>query len=383
MPRQSNTLAKKPSSKRKKGEKEQSLVFNCTSCAQPQLLVQGKRNILCHPKLQVGVCRECLIFSHSDLVPKDDEGYEIYCQWCCELGNLICCDHCKAPYCEECISRNIGLDYYESLSECDEWKCFACDPTSIEDMRELTKAVLNHQNYNDPTDLLLEKCSAVFSGDANINDSDREEIVKERIRLRRTNLNETLKKKKQMSKTKNDSEEYEEEKEEESPDEESGSEEEKSTRKSSRKENKTSNGNSKKLKLRKRKQISKTKSESEEEEEEEEEVEEKVSLPEEKRKSDDEESLPSISLSEESVKKEHKHSSASEDDKSTSKNKSSSKTSNGNAMKLKLKRKPLKDSASGSNSDPELLIDEGKKKSSRITKKKQKVGSPSDSSESF
>lgn len=182
--------------KKSKRDKESSLVFNCTSCAQPQLLVQGKRNILCHPQLQVGVCRECLIFAHADIVPLDDDGYEIYCRWCSELGNLVCCDECKTPFCEECISRNVGPDYYNSLMDVDEWRCFICEPAAIEGLRELTKAALDHQNYNDPSDLLLEKCSAVFNGDADINDSDREEIVKERLRLRRNNLNETLSRKK-------------------------------------------------------------------------------------------------------------------------------------------------------------------------------------------
>ena len=179
-----------------KRDKESSLVFNCSSCAQPQLLVQGKRNILCHPQLQVGVCRECLIFAHADIIPLDDEGYEIYCRWCSELGNLVCCDECKTPFCEECISRNVGPEYYDSLMDVDEWKCFICEPAAIENLRELTKAALDHQNYNEPSDLLLEKCSAIFNGDADVNDSDREEIVKERLRLRRNNLNETLSRKK-------------------------------------------------------------------------------------------------------------------------------------------------------------------------------------------
>ena len=193
MVRKANTKVRKA---RVKKDKESSLVFNCTSCAQPQLLVQGKRNILCHPQLQVGVCRECLIFAHADVIPLDEEGYEIYCRWCSELGNLVCCDECKSPFCEECISRNIGPEYYNSLLDVDEWKCFICEPAAIESLRELAKAALDHQNYNDPSDLLLEKCSAIFNGDADLNDSDREEIVKERLRLRRNNLNETFNRKK-------------------------------------------------------------------------------------------------------------------------------------------------------------------------------------------
>ncbi|KAL5261636.1 hypothetical protein ACHWQZ_G007358 [Mnemiopsis leidyi] len=193
MVRKANTKVRKA---RVKKDKESSLVFNCTSCAQPQLLVQGKRNILCHPQLQVGVCRECLIFAHADVIPLDEEGYEIYCRWCSELGNLVCCDECKSPFCEECISRNIGPEYYDSLMDIDEWKCFICEPAAIESLRELAKAALDHQNYNDPSDLLLEKCSAIFNGDADLNDSDREEIVKERLRLRRNNLNETFNRKK-------------------------------------------------------------------------------------------------------------------------------------------------------------------------------------------
>ncbi|XP_063685526.1 transcriptional regulator ATRX-like [Bolinopsis microptera] len=207
MVRKTNTKAPTKRKSKVKKEKESSLVFNCTSCAQPQLLVQGKRNILCHPQLQVGVCRECLIFAHADIIPIDEEGYEIYCRWCSELGNLVCCDECKTPFCEECISRSIGPEYYDSLMDVEEWKCFICEPTAIESLRELTKAALDHQNYNDPTDLLLEKCSAIFNGDADVNDSDREEIIKERLRLRRNNLNDTLNRKKKEKKEKESSEE--------------------------------------------------------------------------------------------------------------------------------------------------------------------------------
>ena len=207
MVRKTNTKAPTKRKAKVKKEKESSLVFNCTSCAQPQLLVQGKRNILCHPQLQVGVCRECLIFAHADIIPIDEEGYEIYCRWCSELGNLVCCDECKTPFCEECISRSIGPEYYDSLMDVEEWKCFICEPTAIDSLRELTKAALDHQNYNDPTDLLLEKCSAIFNGDADVNDSDREEIIKERLRLRRNNLNDTLNRKKKEKKEKESSEE--------------------------------------------------------------------------------------------------------------------------------------------------------------------------------
>ena len=227
MVRKANTKVSLKRKSKKTKSKEESIVFACSSCAQPQLLIQGKRNILCHPKLQVGVCRECLIFAHSDLIPVDDEGYEIFCSWCSELGNLVCCDGCKAPFCEECISRNIGVEYYESLSECDEWNCFVCNPDPIEDLRELTKAALDHQNYKDPSDLLLEKCSAVFQGDADINDSDREEIVKERLRLRRNNLNDTMKKKKKKDEAAaaaSDENDSDEDKKDESEDEKDASE---------------------------------------------------------------------------------------------------------------------------------------------------------------
>ena len=190
MVRKSNT---KKSVRKASKVSEESLVFNCTSCSEPQLLVQGKRNVLCHPYLQVGVCRECIIFAHAAPVPVDDEGYEVYCRWCCELGNLIYCDKCKAPFCEECIVRNVGAEYYDSLSENEEWSCFICDPVPIMATRKLTKDVLNHQNFSEPSTNLIENCTAVYAGHPDVTDSEMEEIIKERLRLRRNNYNETLK----------------------------------------------------------------------------------------------------------------------------------------------------------------------------------------------
>jgi len=176
---------RKVSTKRsKKSKGEDSLVIHCTACNVPQLLVQGKRNVLCHPTLHVAVCRECLMFAHCEPVPKDDEGYEVYCRWCSELGELVCCDKCNAPYCKECIVRNFSETHYEKISEQDEWSCYSCEKGPTEDIRMVTKAALNFQNFMEPSELLLERCVQKYSGEERT-DSDREGAVKDRLKSRR------------------------------------------------------------------------------------------------------------------------------------------------------------------------------------------------------
>jgi len=176
---------RKVSTKRsKKSKGEDSLVIHCTACNVPQLLVQGKRNVLCHPTLHVAVCRECLMFAHCEPVPKDDEGYEVYCRWCSELGELVCCDKCNAPYCKECIVRNFSETHYEKISEQDEWSCYSCEKGPTEDIRMVTKAALNFQNFMEPSELLLERCVQKYSGEERT-DSDREGAVKDRLKGRR------------------------------------------------------------------------------------------------------------------------------------------------------------------------------------------------------
>jgi len=263
-------MVRKVSTKRsKKSKGEDSLVIHCTACNVPQLLVQGKRNVLCHPTLHVAVCRECLMFAHCEPVPKDDEGYEVYCRWCSELGELVCCDKCNAPYCKECIVRNFSETHYEKISEQDEWSCYSCEKGPTEDIRMVTKAALNFQNFMEPSELLLERCVQKYSGEERT-DSDREGAVKDRLKSRRQAMVDS----KVDNKASEEEEEEKEEKEKEEEKEEA-SEEEAPKEKSSKKM-------SLKLKIKPKK----IEAEKEEKEEEEEDIEVKKSM---KRRSDSEE----------------------------------------------------------------------------------------------
>ena len=129
---------------RKKAPPSAQYMIDCTACDQSKLLQVGELKILCHPKINVAVryfhlfftscciiikgdwanslamipfylnklspqvCRECIEFSQADLTPLDDEGYEVYCKWCTEVGTLVFCDKCKVPFCKDCIVRNFN-----------------------------------------------------------------------------------------------------------------------------------------------------------------------------------------------------------------------------------------------------------------------------------
>ena len=172
---------------------EKSLVFACTSCSEPQLLTIGKSSILLHPQLKTGVCRECVIFARSAVVPVDNDGDEVYCRWCSDLGNMVYCDGCAAPFCDKCISRNVGTDYFDGIKEAEKWNCFICDPASIQAMRALTRDALNFQSFGSVSDLLVEKCTGSFTGINDVTFSEAEEIVTEKLRLRQENYSNSLK----------------------------------------------------------------------------------------------------------------------------------------------------------------------------------------------
>jgi hypothetical protein len=64
-----------------------------------------------------------------------EDGWEIFCRWCGNGGDLVCCDACNKSFCRKCIGRNFsGREAQRIFREADTWKCFCCDPSQVHEM---------------------------------------------------------------------------------------------------------------------------------------------------------------------------------------------------------------------------------------------------------
>jgi len=115
--------------------------IQCTACWK-QVNHHVKNSIARHPMLGVPICRECYKFyGEEEDWEKDDEGWDIYCRWCANGGDLICCDSCTNAFCKRCIQRNKGRSKIAEITSSDKWDCFSCRPSQIFDIRSLSFAI--------------------------------------------------------------------------------------------------------------------------------------------------------------------------------------------------------------------------------------------------
>ena len=104
----------------------------CSACD------SGNRQKYVHPLLGVPMCTKCYqLYNSGDFV--QDDGNDIHCRWCGEgQGQLFLCDTCEKSFCEGCIGRNFGDVELVRISDCNTvWSCFLCNPTSLNELKEL------------------------------------------------------------------------------------------------------------------------------------------------------------------------------------------------------------------------------------------------------
>ncbi|RWS19022.1 hypothetical protein B4U80_12369, partial [Leptotrombidium deliense] len=111
----------------------------CTACDK-DLKHAKDGEVKTHALLSVLVCLKCSEnYGDGDFTKYDngvdEEGDDNYCRWCADGGELlVCCDpNCHYAYCKKCIKRNLGRKIYGKISDSEDWHCFACDKTQIED----------------------------------------------------------------------------------------------------------------------------------------------------------------------------------------------------------------------------------------------------------
>ncbi|XP_018324269.1 uncharacterized protein LOC108736369 isoform X2 [Agrilus planipennis] len=118
---------------------------HCTACQEhlgTAPVNQNKRYI--HPLLKVILCKHCYDFYCSGEFEKDEDGSELYCRWCGEGGNVLCCAACPYVFCKKCIWKNLGRKKLEEVKESDDWLCFVCVPSQMISLRVMTRALYEY-----------------------------------------------------------------------------------------------------------------------------------------------------------------------------------------------------------------------------------------------
>merc|ERR1711962_230240 len=118
-------------------------VFRCTSCNE-QVNHQIRALVKDHPELGVFLCKRCRKFYGKGRFCKDDEGYDEYCRWCAEGGDLLCCEQegCFNGFCKRCIKRNLGRSEASHAENAENWSCYVCDKGPLREPRAILRTIL-------------------------------------------------------------------------------------------------------------------------------------------------------------------------------------------------------------------------------------------------
>ncbi|XP_066146477.1 uncharacterized protein [Euwallacea fornicatus] len=109
---------------------------HCTACnVHLGSSLIGANNRFVHPLLKVLICKNCYHFYTSGEFEKDEDGSELYCRWCGQGGEVLCCSSCEFVFCKRCIKNNFGLKKFKEIRNSDDWNCFRCDPGQLSSLR--------------------------------------------------------------------------------------------------------------------------------------------------------------------------------------------------------------------------------------------------------
>ncbi|XP_026286110.1 uncharacterized protein LOC113211824 [Frankliniella occidentalis] len=139
------------------------LRLHCTSCgrhigAAPNYIHLGNR----HKVLRVLTCNRCRSFYGIGQFTKDSDGSELYCRWCGQGGQVICCSSCPNVFCQPCIRRNFGNVQLNTITALNEWACFLCNYKELWPLRAICWALLSYT--------MKEKKDALTSNDLRKNE---------------------------------------------------------------------------------------------------------------------------------------------------------------------------------------------------------------------
>ena len=115
----------------------------CTACG--TVLITGQEvdpevqcigNERLHPLLFLPICMACLaLYGDGNFTCSETDGKELFCRWCGDGGNVLSCDDCVRGFCEGCINRNFGPGSAERITTLGRWRCYACEPSTLDLVR--------------------------------------------------------------------------------------------------------------------------------------------------------------------------------------------------------------------------------------------------------
>lgn len=85
--------------------------IHCTACnIHLGSALDGQGNRFVHPLLKVLICKNCYHFYTSGEFEKDEDGSELYCRWCGQGGQVMCCSNCEMVFCK------VGFHFFSYLN---------------------------------------------------------------------------------------------------------------------------------------------------------------------------------------------------------------------------------------------------------------------------
>ncbi|XP_044254333.1 uncharacterized protein LOC123004887 isoform X2 [Tribolium madens] len=132
--------------------------IHCTACnVHLGSALEGQSNRFVHPLLKVLICKECYHFYTSGEFEKDEDGSELYCRWCGQGGQVLCCSKCEFVFCKRCIRTNFGRKKMFEIRDSDSWECFRCNSSQLITQRiacyeffEYIRREMSWMNGNNP-----------------------------------------------------------------------------------------------------------------------------------------------------------------------------------------------------------------------------------------
>ncbi|XP_072386484.1 uncharacterized protein [Diabrotica undecimpunctata] len=110
--------------------------IHCTACnIHLGSALDGQGNRFVHPLLKVLICKKCYHFYTSGEFEKDEDGSELYCRWCGQGGQVMCCANCEMVFCKKCIRINFDRRKLAEIQKSDDWTCFRCNPSQLINLR--------------------------------------------------------------------------------------------------------------------------------------------------------------------------------------------------------------------------------------------------------
>ncbi|KAL8573406.1 hypothetical protein ACOMHN_032421 [Nucella lapillus] len=112
----------------------------CTACGR-QINPWKSGMVKKHKILRVITCKKCYVFLGSGKITQDEDGMDEQCRWCGEGGRLTVCDKCPRAFCKSCIMRNFGRAAFTTVTECETWDCYICNPEPLTELKKHTRHV--------------------------------------------------------------------------------------------------------------------------------------------------------------------------------------------------------------------------------------------------